>query len=478
MVTPDKDHLVFRAREDGVYWVNMIIRFRDGTQDPVDPSRVPPAMKLMVDATPPVVRITSAQRIGEEVIVEWAVEEKFPNESATTVHFKAAGPNALGDWQPVPAAAIGKNSARFNPGITGAVAVQVATTDLAGNPATASQDIANGVTTSYLSPAGPTAAPPALPVENVLQPVSSGVTAPSSPIPPPSIPTSSPIPPSPPPATGAGTTWAPGSASPLPVNTDSNDPKPIPVFPGATAPAAAPVSSTIQPGVEYLRSARFDLQYQIEKGPSGISRIDLYVTRDDGRTWARWSQHDGREAPLKVKLDMPFNTQREGDYGFRLVPVSGVGLTDDAPTPGTPPDLRIHLDETPPLIRPFQPTADPTRPNTLVLNWQASDRNFGRDPIAIEWSEHPAGPWKAVAGQDAVLPVGNGIATQSNRLPNTGSHAWQLPANMTTHRVYLKFTSWDAAGNRSEVVTQSPILVDLTKPRARIQGVSTGSPPR
>ena len=37
--------------------------------------------------------------------------------------------------------------------------------------------------------------------------------------------------------------------------------------------------------------------------------------------------------------------------------------------------------------------------------------------------------------------------------------------------VYLKVTAWDAAGNRSEVVTPEPILVDLTKPLAHIQGV-------
>ena len=62
-----------------------------------------------------------------------------------------------------------------------------------------------------------------------------------------------------------------------------------------------------------------------------------------------------------------------------------------------------------------------------------------------------------------------------NRVPNTGSYAWQLPASMTTHKVYLKFTAWDAAGNKSEVVTQSPVTVDLIRPRAKIQGISIGT---
>ena len=474
-VTPDKDHLVFTAKDDGVYWVNMVIRFRDGSQDPVDPSRVPPAMKLMVDATAPVVRIASAQRVGDEVVVEWTLDEKFPKETATTVKFKPTGPNAFGDWQAIPATGLGKNVAKFNPGTAGSVAVQVSATDLAGNTATATRDVSSGVTTSYLS-ANPSAQPEVTPTGAGVS--AAGVTAPSSPIPPPNIPRSES--PTAPPTPPAGTNWSPPAApaaggTPLPVSSESNVPKPIPVMSGPPAAPAFTPSSTELPGVTYVRTPRFDLQYQVENGPSGVSRIDLYVTRDDGRTWTKWSQHDGRESPLKVKLDTPFNSQREGDYGFKLVPVSGVGLTDDAPSPGTAPELRVHLDETPPLIRPFQPTADSTQRNTLVLHWQASDRNLGREPIAIEWSESPTGPWKPVAGGDAVLPVGDGIATAPNRLPNTGSFAWQLPASMTTHKVYLKFTAWDAAGNKSEVVTQSPVLVDLTKPRARIQGIAPGT---
>ena len=166
----------------------------------------------------------------------------------------------------------------------------------------------------------------------------------------------------------------------------------------APPPAAAPQANT-----QHINFLRFDLQYQLESGPSGVSRIDLYVTRDEGRTWTRWSQHDGRETPLRVQLDTRFNQQPEGDYGFRLVPVSGAGLTDGAPTAGTAPEMRVHVDVTPPMIKVFAPTADPNQRNTLVLHWEATDRTFGRDPIAIEWSEQPTGPWKPVASDGVVI---------------------------------------------------------------------------
>jgi hypothetical protein len=247
------------------------------------------------------------------------------------------------------------------------------------------------------------------------------------------------------------------------------------VTPEPTTPTVSPAATPVeQTNTQYINFQRFDLQYHVENGPSGLSRIDLYATRDEGRTWQKWSQHDGRESPLRVLLDTKFNQQPEGDYGFALVPVSGAGLSDGAPTAGTAPEMRVHVDLTPPLIQVLRPTADPNRREALLLLWKATDRNFGRDPIAIDWSEQATGPWRAVTGSEAVVPVGGGQPTATSyRIANTGSYSWQPPAGMTTHKVYLRFTAWDAAGNKTTVVTLEPVLVDLTKPRARIQGIVT-----
>jgi len=198
-------------------------------------------------------------------------------------------------------------------------------------------------------------------------------------------------------------------------------------------------------------------------------RIDLYATRDDGKNWAKWSTHEGRESPLKVALDTRLNSNMDGEYGFRLVAVSGAGLSDGAPQPGSAPDARVHLDTIPPVIKVFQPTADSTNKNTLILHWEATDKNFGKEPVAIEYSESASGPWKPVLNPDGLLPVSVGAL---RKIPNTGTYGWQLPNNLATPKVYLRFTAWDLAGNRSEVTTPHPILVDLMKPKARLQGIS------
>ena len=467
-VTADKDHLVFTAKADGVYWLTMMITFRDGKKDPPDPSRLTAdrVQKLIVDTSPPVVQITTARRDGDDIVVEWTLDEKYPDETKTQVLYKPGGAGAVGEWLPTPVSAVSKRTARFKAPI-GAVGVRVVTQDLAGNPGGAAQEVAGGTTVGYVTPpeqGSPTLPPPALgPAVGPTPPSSGGIISPSIVTPPSELVAPQPAPAQPP--------WTPAPApqpSSLPVTTEA----PLRTVPvgteGTATPAADPTNTQI---VNFLR---FDLQYNLENGPSGVSRIDLYVTRDDGRTWTRWSQHDGRESPLRILLDTKFNQQPEGDYGFHLVPVSGAGLFDPPPTSGTAPEMRLHVDVTQPLIRVLEPTADPGRRDALLLRWNATDRNFGREPIAIDWSEQPTGPWKPVTGSDSIVPVTGGQTIPTGyRVANTGSYSWQIPHGMTAHKVYFRYTAWDLAGNRTAVVTRDAFLVDLTKPRAKIQGIVT-----
>jgi hypothetical protein len=227
---------------------------------------------------------------------------------------------------------------------------------------------------------------------------------------------------------------------------------------------------------QVINAIRFDLNYQVEqRGPSGISRVDLWVTRDDGKSWVWWSQHDGREAALKVNLGTTSNSQPEGLYGFRLVPVSGAGLSDATPTAGDTPDMRIVLDVTAPAVKIFPAIADPNAPDALVLQWEATDKNFGDDPITLEWCEGPGGPWHPVVpASTGDAPNGAGVAAK--KLANTGRYSWHVPTGLPP-RVYLKVTARDAAGNTTEQVTREPILVDLTKPRAKITSIGTSLGP-
>lgn len=534
VVTPDKDHFAFTAEQDGPYWLNMVIVYRNGTKEPPDVTRVPPAQKLLIDTKQPTVALTKLDWDNGDIVAEWSIDDAYPNDAITEVAYRTVGPIDAG-WTPVASTNIVRRSARFRPSTDGGIVVRITAKDLAGNAGTVVRELAVTRRVEAAMPAtnpatGLNVPPPNLtgmsvppttgPVTGTSEPdllpgVGTGVSVnPNGPISvPPALVASRPPSVAPPVATQPMTTQpiatqpvatAPVSTVPLPAPTVTPErtpaPTPAPAWtPPAPAqpaytpsqpPSAAPVTGgptpiavangtapapAANPNAKVINFARFDLQYQVDNGPSGISRVELYVTRDGGRTWGKWSDHDGRETPLKVVLDTRMNPQVEGDYGFRMVAVSGAGLSDGPPLPGAPAEFSAHVDLTPPIVKVYAPTADPNRRNALRLHWEATDRNFGRDPIAIEWSEQPTGPWQPVSTASGLVPVagaGTGAgAAPVGRLPNTGSYSWALPPTLATHQVYLKFTAWDMGGNRSEVVTPSPVLVDLTKPVAHIQGI-------
>jgi hypothetical protein len=472
--TPDKDFFPYAARDDGMYWFLMVVVFTDGTKEPPDVTRAADPQRILIDATPPAVRLTSANRTGDEVAVEWAVDEKYPNPGKTKVAFRPAS-GSEADWKDVPVPGGDARAVKFNPSTPANILVRVTAEDLAGNSQAATKEVGGVTTSAFLSPAGGTGGPIAPMLDLVAPPAASLPppviqTAPPAGSPAPVMPLANPTPP--PPSVPQPELRPAAAAPPAPIAVGSGT-HPLPGT--VPTPVAGPTPAAAQPELpapQVINFARFDLPYQVEAGPSGVRQIDLYVTRDDGRTWARWSQHDGKESPLKVNLQTRYDQRADGKFGLKLVPVSGAGLSDEPPRPGTPPDFRVLIDTVPPVIRIYPPVADPTNRQVLNLVWAVSEENLGKDPVALEWSDAPTGPWRSVVTGDAIVTAGGGQAPQTaTRIANTGRFAWSIPQNLPTHMVYLRVTAWDAAGNKSEVVTPEPILVDLTKPRARIQGV-------
>lgn len=486
---PTQAEFKYTAPDDGFYWFHLRIVDLAGNADPRDVATEPGPMKVLIDTRPPRVAVTAARREGRQAVVEWKVDDKHPNDAATAVHFATAA----GEWVRVDLPPGRPTGVRFpadptNPKTIplpdGPVTVKVTVADLAGNPGEVVHTIGGAAPPpppSAVTPAGGLAPPGGElppPASIVPQP---GPLAPAAPPAPAYQPP--PVAAAPPTNLGAYTPSSPGSAAqPLPAAggaLPTIDPKATPATPppaptsGGFAPPAPPAAAD-NPAVRVIRSPQFDINYSVElQGGSKIGRIDLYVTRDDGRSWRRWSQHPGGTGVVHVNLNITENTQPEGTYGFRLVSVSGTGVSDDAPNPGDAPDLRLVVDLTRPAVAIRAPSPDPTDPAVLVLNWAATDNNFGDDPILLEWSEGQNGPWRPVA-TSADGPVQQaGAVGVGRRVANTGQYAWRVPPGLPP-RVFLKITVRDAAGNATELVTKDPQPIDLTKPKVRITGLGGG----
>ncbi|HEV8058515.1 MAG TPA: hypothetical protein VGP68_01500 [Gemmataceae bacterium] len=200
-----------------------------------------------------------------------------------------------------------------------------------------------------------------------------------------------------------------------------------------------------------INSTQVSLDYRVDRvGPSGVGAVDLYLTEDEGRTWKKYDSDANLQPPMVVNLP------GEGAFGLRLVVTSKAGLGRRPPLDGEPPDMRVEVDMTAPVVKLYRPEPDPRRRDAIILTWQASDHDLAPSPITLQWAERPDGVWQTIA----------------TNLTNSGRYVWTVDSKLV--RVYLRVVARDMAGNQGFDETADPILVDLNEPEAKIVGISSG----
>lgn len=131
VVTSDKNAFDYQAPDDGVYWFKMQLVDQNGKQHPADIASIPPDLKVVIDTSAPRVHVTNARRSGEEIVIEWTIEDKYPNNTKTKVYFRPTDNSQA--WREVLLPAHSFTGVKFQSGTTDAIAVRISVVDLAGN---------------------------------------------------------------------------------------------------------------------------------------------------------------------------------------------------------------------------------------------------------------------------------------------------------------------------------------------------------
>ncbi len=209
----------------------------------------------------------------------------------------------------------------------------------------------------------------------------------------------------------------------------------------------------IPPGaiVRQSGSRSFSLDYELESiGRSGIDSIELWATKDFGRTWDFWDTDPDGESPFDII------TAGDGVYGFRIVVVGRNGLTSPRPLDGEDADIYVMVDTSKPVVRITGARyGEQDDTGKLLIYYSASDShdNLARRPITLKFSESPSGPWTTIA----------------TGLDNDGFYAWPADPELPP-RIYLRAEAIDRAGNIGSDTLEQPIAVEGLRPRARIRG--------
>jgi hypothetical protein len=218
----------------------------------------------------------------------------------------------------------------------------------------------------------------------------------------------------------------------------------------------APANADVQamkgcPKWHMTNNPRVSLEYRIEdEGASGVGKVVVYVTRDNGRTWDVLCDDPDRKSPVE------FTLPGEGVYGLKLVVSNGRGFGAEAPRSGDAPDYVIELDTTKPHAELLSVKLGPPAESACIdISWMAADKNFGPEPIDLYYSVNQHGPW---------TPIAKGV-------PNTGKYRWFLPQEIGKE-AFVRLVATDQAGNSCRCEIGEPVaLDDSSRPHAVISGI-------
>lgn len=212
----------------------------------------------------------------------------------------------------------------------------------------------------------------------------------------------------------------------------------------------APPEKESQPGTKVVNSQTFEIEYDLESvGPWGVSKVELWGTRDEGQTWHSFGIDPDNRSPFRVTVP------EAGTYGFRI-------LVDGANSAGSPPpqsgdaaELLVSVDLQPPTVElEAAELGSGNLADHLLVRWHTEDTNLESRPIALFYSSYPNGPWSTIAAG----------------LQNTGSYTWRIERHVPG-RFYLRLEARDTAGNLSTFVTPNPIELARPQPKGQLRGV-------
>jgi len=498
---PNVQGFSYHAPEDGEYW--FALRHLDRRGRPWPSAGVQPQMRLVVDTVQPELKLDGSMDPTGEITIRY--EARDVNLQPESLVLEAQ--DARGRWSQLQVGApdisqadrlLGRAQWRTTDNRS-SVKLRAAIADKAGYRAVVEKDVATGAANppglDRLSPEGPSLNSAQAAVKKLTDPFTRTSKLPSRdwpasnrlPVPPVNPPLAfQQAPPTTNPYTAAkDETWpartpaklvgeaanptlrslgadaAPQTLSITPLGADNapaeqpestpwQSPEPLSVENGNTHQEWTAARSNADSASLVVNSRTFDVEYDLQAvGPWGVSKVELWGTVDEGRTWRSFGVDPDNRSPIRVTVPSA------GQFGFRILVDGANSAGSPPPHPGEAPELTVSVDLHPPTVKLL--AADLGQGNLsghLVVGWKAADTNLEQRPIALFYSSYPNGPWSTIA----------------SGLENTGSYTWRIERHVPG-RFYLRLEARDVAGNLATFQTPSPIELARPQPTGKLRNV-------
>jgi hypothetical protein len=214
--------------------------------------------------------------------------------------------------------------------------------------------------------------------------------------------------------------------------------------------AAPDVKSAPHTDRAFVNRTHVTLNYAIDDvGPAGVGEVEVWMTKDDGKTWQRLCTDPAHHNPVHIELP------GDGVYGLSVVVSSGDGHKAPPPATGDAPDCRVEVDTTKPLGQLLDVHPGTGSDSGIVLiTWTASDKNLKPEPIDLSYAARANGPWQ---------PLAHG-------LKNQGSYRWTAPSELDS--IYVRIEISDLAGNVTSCVSPQAVVLARPHPKAHVVSIA------
>lgn len=193
--------------------------------------------------------------------------------------------------------------------------------------------------------------------------------------------------------------------------------------------------------IRYVNDPNLSIDYDVSLvGPSGVGRVELWGSLDDGQTWTYMSEDKDCTSPMNVAL------KSDGKYGFQILVFNGAGVGMERPQSGSMPQMEVVLDRINPRVQLYGIQLQ-AEFGDLEITWGAEDLNLGSNPVLLSWSSSTEGPWRAMTK----FP-----------LENTGHFTWRIPEGVPG-KVFIRIDVCDLSKNATTLVT-GPVVTDIVRP--------------
>ncbi len=416
---PQDRQFRYQAADNGDYW--FAVRMMNSQNQPVQPGVPQVGLKVIVDDVPPLLEIKVRELSPGRVELTWQAEDEALNLDTLEIQYREG---EAGEWKPLSTELQPFGRMDLPVSAAGIVFVAAHVADQAKNEVTAEGQ--TSVSASSKSNARETEPDFSKPVAILPASPSGG----QHPVSEPRI-----------------ITESSSLARPVPQTISQSMNSPVLVH-----PAHAPRHTPFPAGAKIVKANAFNIGYTLDQiGPSGVGAVDLFITEDNGRTWFTYGSDPDRKSPFSVRVDYG------GQFGFAIRARSGIGLSDDPPRNGHPPEIIVVVDQIAPRPKLGRLTqGQGLTQNQVQFSWDLVDADLPEQPVMISRAYSPTGPWEPI----------------SNWVENTGRYIWNV--DQTIDRpIYIRLEARDLAGNIGKVDSDQPLQIDLTRPAAHIIDVET-----